>query len=130
MGYETEIYLVTSHEPRLDGEPAFCLEVARVDLCKTGRGTPVSDVIAASHQRSRENGWKPYVDYSDDDGDKPAWEDCYGEPLGVVGVDHFLAALVASNKEDPYRRFDIAIAMLEAAKGKFSSGLCILTRGH
>jgi hypothetical protein len=59
-------------------------------------------------------------------------EDCYGDPLGVIPIQEFLEALKEDNEREPYRRYQWAIAMLEAIIGGFTDTkrLFVVTYGH
>jgi hypothetical protein len=58
-------------------------------------------------------------------------KDRYGEPLGVIELDEFIAALEEDNKAEPYRRFQWALALLKSIKETHQeSTIKVVTYGH
>lgn len=97
--------------------------VAMVDLCKASSGE-VGDVISKGHAEGGDCGG-----FYDDGGNAAIIKDCYGACMTFVSPQEVLAAMKAH--KEPYRRFAIAIATLEAAiKGFPCEPLQVLFFGY
>ena len=135
MGYETRIYLCERLTfPRAPLMEDY-LKIAMIDLSKAGDGE-VAKVFKQGRERSKawikKGGNAPYAEWRlcrECEREDPIIEDMYGDPLGANTAEEVLLALKHDNEKDRYRRFDIAIAMIEAAMGKFRD-LHILSFGH
>lgn len=58
--------------------------------------------------------------------------DCYGDHLGVIPIDEFIAALEEDYKEQKYRRFKWAINLLKTIKSTYDGDreVNVITYGH
>ena len=95
--------------------------IAMVDLCKASVGA-VGEVINKGHGHgsSREQ----FVGgdrgcFFDDGGNAMILEDCYCDAMTFVDPKEVLRAMEEEQKQQPYRRFTIAIAALKAAIKEF-----------
>lgn len=135
MGYETKIFLCERLTfPRASLNESF-IKIAMVDLSKVGGGE-LSEVFQRgrerTQQRVKDGGEPPYAEWRSCqkcETEDPIIKDPYGDYLGVNTADEVLVAMKRANEKEQYRRFDIAIAMIEAAQGKFRD-LVILSYGH
>ena len=123
MGYEVKLYVGENCGDAVRDEKsgAFFSVIGMVDLCKPGRGE-VSDL-------SEQATGAPVYLYSDD-GNTKLTHDRYDKRLTAVPVADVLAAIKAENAGLAYRRYDMAIAMLEAAQHQFGDRLCCVMFGH
>lgn len=151
MGYETQLFLVEHFGPwEFRDEPKgypgdTALEtvlachagqiIASIDLCKVGYDSALYDLFKRDRKKQKkENKWL-YVEWHSPPDERPKLMDPYGDPLGLHDPQEVLDAIRAENEEDGgYRRFDMAIAMLEVfLAGKFGSNnrhLHVLSWGH
>jgi hypothetical protein len=118
MGYETRM-IVGILDEYINEDPAGVMEIARINLCKTG-------IFVDTYIDKERDTQRVYI-YADD-GDKRITEDQYGSPLLAVPPKDVLRLMVAANKVSPYRRFKAAIPMLRSLiKGfKGENLVCIL----
>lgn len=88
--------------------------VAMVDLCKASYNE-MADVINQGHDQAGERGG-----FYDSGGNNIIVEDCYGDPMTFVDPKEVLRAMKADEGKEKYRRFTMAIPLLEAAINNFS----------
>ena len=109
MGYEVKLYLGEVAAPFPTETRAFLMEVASVDLCKVGFDFT-------------EHGGVPVYLYGPDGGNTRTVEDRYGKQLVAITPESALNSLQRAAKRDSYRRYDMAIALLETfIAGKFDN---------
>ena len=98
---------------------------ATIDLCKLGyQDDALNRLAKKSHKGSKS---KVYFFY---EGDKEMREDCYGEKMFPVPVAKVLKAMKASiDPQEPYRRLEWAIALLESMVND-SEEIQVLFYGH
>ena len=101
MGYELKMYLATKHS-----HSEYRQVIGTIDLCKLGRGK-LADFIQDSKAESED------VFVYASDGNTRITEDSYGDKLWEVDVEKLLPVMVEANKKEPYRRFNLAIPMME-----------------
>lgn len=149
MGYETTVYIVTSHEPpRFDvkydslGKRACWMGmlIAKIELCKMSGDHALEKLFEAGRKRNKEEQNFPYVNYlppNEKEEGHPILEDCYGDPLGHHRGADVLQALegtMAKNLldgEKPYRRFSVLLATLQTILRAFPpDNIWVLTYGH
>lgn len=117
MGYETKIYISRVED---DG---YCSQIAMVDLSKCGQGK-FATLVKESTPATPEY----FLLFGDDD---KVDKDMYDSPLSCMSATDALFALRQDNERDPYRRFNIAIAMIEQAIDGFSEeSIKIIGYGH
>ena len=123
MGYDLRIHIGETSE--FNGEtgkkdsPVYLSQIAMLELCKPG------DEVYTKLQNLKKRGKYCYF-YPD--GDTRTTEDCYGERLTVVPAKSVLDILKKNNPEN-YRRFTMAIALLEVMVAEFSD-LHVICFGH
>jgi hypothetical protein len=129
MGYETTLYFVENDGYLEHDGATFCPVIATLDLKNAGNGA----LHALTKKRTLET---PTVYVFSDDGNTLITRDRYDAPLSVMTPAEVLSALEkeceASRKAGakPYRRFELAIAMIEALlNGKYCN-LTVLGFGH
>lgn len=137
MGYETKLFLceLTDFEDHDDVGTKWAKVIAMVDLCKAGYDSATHKLIQAGTPKGKERSVHIYAPGGD--GNEAVYEDKYGEGLGTVDPVELLAALKADIQVDvekgdqPYRRFVLAAAMIEAAvaSGTYHN-LTVVTYGH
>jgi len=108
--------------------------VAEVDLCVCFND-PVARLVGLSHdvEKNEKAGNKARYIYSAFDGDKKVEKDCYNNKMYPIAGVVVLQALKQANKKKYYRRYDMAIGLLEAAiKGfeKHGEKIIVLFYGH
>jgi hypothetical protein len=134
MGYETKMYVAEVHDDFMDweeGRLAYAQVIGMVDLCKTGYYSNTGELIR------RQTTKEPVVFFYGTDGNTRVTEDHYGDALGVISIPDMIAAMKADIEADkaagelPYRRFVIALAMLEQIAETFDlSKTFVITFGH
>lgn len=105
MGYEIKLHIGTTFRFK-NTKRSWFQEVAMVDLCKPGYD---SEIYQLSLFESAE---KIYLYASN--GNTHIIKDMYDKSLTAVDATIVLDALKRDNKKNPYRRFEIAVALLEA----------------
>jgi len=122
MGYETRIYI-----SRVDSD-GYCNQIAMIDLCKCGDGA-----FATLVKKSTPSEPKHYLYVgTDKDGDENKIDtDMYDSPLSCMDATKALEALRIDNLNVAYRRFTIAIALIEKAIDGFGEDdIKIVGFGH
>lgn len=106
MGYETKLIIGTEYlgGPERDGSQ-LVMEVCRVDLSKAGSSTHTGRLLSEARKSSQ------HYSFFAEDGSLIA-EDRYGDKLTAVDIHKLLEALGKDSREEPYRRFELAISML------------------
>jgi hypothetical protein len=132
MGYETKMYLAESQAEIIPGEKRYAKIVGMIDLCKVGGGEFMSLREKCLDSQAGESTHYFYAD----DGDTQITEDCYGDPIVELDPEEVLRALKTDNTNEPYRRFEVAIGMLEKFTQYFEGNKedsiypVVLTFGH
>jgi len=111
MGYETRVYLGDFSKPT-----SYIENIAQINLCKIGYENHLSDYI----------GSLPFLDdnvrFYGEDGNSPIREDAYGERLRIENdPKKILELMIRENKKETYRRFSMAIALLESFLKEFGN---------
>ena len=114
MGYEIKLYYgeKTGQKRNEKDNAQYFQVVGMVDVCKPGYD---SKLFALNKNAPK----TPEVFFYDSDGNTEVITDRYDDALRVRPVADVLKALRADNKREPYRRFSIAIAALQAAQKDF-----------
>lgn len=112
MGYEVRMHIHSEWPLTKEDYPEedffHGVEIARIDLCKIGHG-PLWDVIQQADT---------FGAFFADNGNDLISKDCYGDRLRRVPGKLVAEALEAELAADYYRRFSMALAMLnDALKG-------------
>mgnify|MGYP003288399648 CR=1 FL=1 len=120
MGYESKLIIVDHYEyPIEDSGNSWAEVISIINLCKAG--IPVSEFFRESNC---------YI-YFDGDGNTQVTEDMYGDQLtectDVAGLLNWLKAQYA---ESEYRRFAVAIALIEACYNQKWKNLKVLHYGY
>lgn len=120
MGYETRLIIGTKHDNK-EKKGIYVIIVAEVDLCKS-----------CFHDTYLEKDDTLHPAYFTDFSGKEITKDLYNAPLYCVDPSKVLAKIKLNNKETPtYRRYDAAIAVLEALIPAFhTEQLTCLLYGH
>lgn len=107
MGYEVTMFLgeVTGVDLSADDDRKFFQIAAMVDLCKVD----LDDSIGVA-----EFDGQPIYLYYRKGGDAHEVADCYGKELRAFDPAVLLKAIKKANRRDKYRRYDMAIPLLEA----------------
>jgi hypothetical protein len=121
MGYEVKMFLV-EHYDSDETKPTYAGIVGMVDLCKISNGK------IAQLDGKRPEAPELYI-YAED-GNTRTLEDSYGHNLGVYNPNEVLAALKRDNTPEKYRRYDMAIGLLEATIPVFGDELKVVFYGH
>jgi len=132
MGYETKMYLAESSPGLMQGEKRYAKIIGMIDLCKVGGGEFMS-----LRQKCLDNQKGEATQYFyADDGDTQITKDCYGDPIVELDPEEVLRAIKIDNINEPYRRFALAIGMLEKFTQYFEGNKedsiypVVLTFGH
>lgn len=154
MGYEIKIFVVKEYSYNTgdrNGET-----IAMLDLCKCGGGEFATlngrsiqeqksaerkfHLYAMNPDRQREGvelirqtfpGDKEKKELSDHLEDGTVARDKYGDPLGVIPLDEAIAALQKDYADSKYRRFGVAVALLQSIKQHFPNDkILVVTYGH
>ena len=124
MGYDLTIHVGEVDiygDPPTEKNPAYFRIIGTVDLCK------VDDGFYTDMYNSRKLGVPVYF-YPD--GDTQTTEDMYGDKLTAVPAIEVLNHLKKTfDADDPYRRYEMAIAMLEVVVKRFDSPY-VMQFGH
>lgn len=130
MGYDIKMYIgrTTIDVPGLgDGDkknPGYFNPYAMVDLAVVG------STVCNELQKLKNNSCLHVYFYSPD-GNTKVKKDSYDDALKVIPFDKVLEILKKSNRKEKYRRFDMAIALMEAMVGKFyKNELGVVLFGH
>jgi hypothetical protein len=149
MGYEIKLIVGILHDRDF-------LEVARVDLSKIGHGTLSKLILFSKGKeispefkdwrflnsvRGEHLGLDPksselfdmgmdYVNVEIYEGDFRTKEDLYGDPLPAIPILQVLSAIDNELKEDTYRRFSLAKAMLDSMKSEQWDNVYVVPFGH
>lgn len=120
MGYEHKLIIVDQHDSITDDSGHSWAEVISIlNLCKAD--IPVREFFRESNC---------YI-YFDGDGNTQVTEDMYGDKLTeCIDVPKFLDWLKAQYAESQYRRFAVAIALIEACYKQPWKKLKILHYGY
>lgn len=120
MGYEHKLIIVDHYEYPLDYSGNSWAEVISIlNLCKAG--IPVSEFFRKS---------KCYI-YLDGDGHTQVTRDMYGDQLTeCVDVPAFLDWLKSQYAEHKYRRYAVAIDLIEACRKQQWKNLKVLHYGY
>lgn len=122
MGYEAKM-LVGEVSAPFSGDEArgsWFRVIAMLELCKVG-----SDLHLAGAVSNR-----PVFFYGID-GNTEVTEDDYGKRLTALEVQEVLRDLQNANAKEPYRRFQMAIELLESITDKFPTDrLGVVLYGH
>ena len=118
MGYEVMLFAVQS----VSGD-GYASVVAEIDLCKIGDGNLYALMLANTPK-------KPQAYVFGLDGNRKFKKDRYDKPMPIMEVDDVIEAISKDNKREPYRRFEIALAMLRVFKDKFGEEARVLAFGH
>ena len=151
MGYETTLYIgrqgYTSEEVKKgemtleDGEisqewlkdkdnnhihtgrkqTSFCV-YAKIDLCKCGSDSHIGKIDRINKDESHYWFWY-------ENSDIETIEDCYGEMMKPIPIKTVVEALRKDSKSGPYRRFEWALALLEAMQDD-QEKLEVMIYGH
>lgn len=121
MGYDVLMMYGTWHP-----QNKFFKEVGRVELCKVG-DEHMMNLVTLSHQS--ENNPKQQVPDSHilngpvevyyDSGDKTRDADNYGDKIWLLDVGEVIVALKKELAGEQYRRFELALAVLEVFNRTF-----------
>ncbi len=112
MGYEIQMLVGRVHENQKGYSPdtkdkCWFNVFANVDLCKPGNGTAIMKLKDAAKA-------DPIYTYAImGDGDTEVVEDKYGDKIKPIPIQDVLEALYIDQRNDHYRRFSWAIALLE-----------------
>lgn len=126
MGYETRLHIGELGNTEWNKEngtkknPIYLMEISQVDLCKCD-STFINDV-AMSMRRGK------YV-YFYPDGNTKTIEDSYGDRLKAIPAKTILKHLKKANEVENYRRYSMAIALLEVVVETFHNPY-VMTYGH
>lgn len=120
MGYEVKLFAVESVNEESDG---YSSVVAEIDLCKIGDGHLYALMLANTPKKPR-----AYV-YGLD-GNRRFKKDRYGAAMPIMKVADVIKAIEQDNKKEPYRRFEMALAMLKVFKDSFGDRARVLAFGH
>lgn len=130
MGYDIKMYIgrTTMEIPILGNgkkkNPAYFNPYAMVDLAVVGN-TAYNEL-----QKLKDNSFLHAYFYAPN-GNTKVMKDSYDDALKVIPFDKVLEILKKSNKKEKYRRFDMAIALMKAMVGKFSTDeLGVVLFGH
>lgn len=107
MGYEIKIFVGQFNNNHPEG---YFSPVAMVDICKPGYESEVYKI-------SKEPGTPCF--FYELDGNTKVTEDRYQKRLGVIDLDSVTKSLRQDSKRDEYRRFKIALDVLESVKSRF-----------
>lgn len=120
MGYEHKLIIVDHYEyPINDSGHSWAEVISILNLCKTD--LPVSKFFREA---------SCYI-YFDGDGDTQVTGDGYGDPLTeCIDVPNFLDWLKSQYAESKYRRFAVAIALIEACYKQRWRNLKVLHYGY
>ena len=111
MGYESKLYICEGGRSLTDQNGMkFAPIIAMLNLSKTGM-----DEVAEVCYSSPETKYYIYAD----DGNTKILEDRYGEKLREVDIDLLISAMSEENRRGYYRRYQMAIGVLETAKKDF-----------
>ncbi len=104
MGYEIKLHIGTiykfDHTKR-----SWFQEIAMVDLCKPGYQSKIFELSTLVEKE------KVYLYASN--GNTHIIKDMYDKQLTAINAGVVLSTLKEDNQKEPYRRFEIAIALLE-----------------
>ena len=123
MGYEVTMYIGEISTFENEGKHYFSI-IGMVELSKPGYS---SEIYQMSSNKSP--GFHEIYFYGTD-GNKQITEDDYGNTLKVLLPRRVLQALKRDNANDPYRRFELAIALLERSILNFGNELNVVLYGH
>jgi hypothetical protein len=122
MGYETIMHVGEVGFTSADEDRRYFSLVASIDLSKPGYDSAVYKLATG------ELGTPVYI-YAANGNDRLT-VDCYDRELVAVDATAAIAALKKDTREkDPYRRFIIALALLESAVERFDK-LQVVFYGH
>jgi len=149
VGYETKMFVVREYEFITKGDERYGEIIGMVDLCKCGSGE-----FSQLMRRSKDAQTKKFclwslpserqqeaIDFIRTFPDKreladqlasgKVVKDLYDDVLGVMPIDDVIAALRKDYKSDLYRRYAIALALLESVKTHFDGEkVVIVTYGY
>ena len=145
MGYDTTLYVVDHYSHtgdkvhydiyEHDGKTVKYLArpsgsvIATIDLSKAGYQTNTGRALSTARGAKENTGWELYLSGSKDG--RAPFKDLYGEKVSSVPVSDLLDALKADNAVEYYRRFGIAIAVIEAVLKDFDpASIMIFQYGH
>lgn len=121
MGYESKLYIVESHKGIVEDENGlwYGRRIAEIDLSKAG--------IPQERFFTEKADCYLYAD----DGNAKITEDCYGDKLTVcTDLPGFIAWMKEQESKEHYRRWGMAIALLEAIKPEDWRCVQVLHYGH
>lgn len=129
MGYEVQMLVGKVHE-NMKGycddtkDKAWFQIYASVDLCKPGYDA----VVMKLKDNSKAD---PVYMYSVmGDGDTQIAEDCYGETIVPIPIQNVIEALHTDQRNDYYRRFRWALALLESMRDEEGGQLSVAFWGY
>jgi hypothetical protein len=149
MGYEIKLIIGQLNDKSF-------LEIARIDISKIGHG-PLSKLILFAKQKEISPEFKDWkflndvrgvhlgldsksselfdlgMDYADVEiweGDEITKKDLYDDPLPAIPLLQVLSAINEELKEDQYRRFLLAKALLEEMSNDYWDDIYVVPFGH
>lgn len=130
MGYEAKLIIVQKWSNPLSLHVRegvhMGMEIARLDLPKPGSDSNICKMAMDRQKRCREQ-WG----FWGDDGNTVIKRDCYNTPLVGIPIEDFLRELERDCAKDEYRRFHIALDMLQSIKKRFErQSIVVLWYGH
>lgn len=146
MGYDTTLFITHAYDepgtkpqyrtyPDDDGKDVRYFSrprasvIASVDLAVAGYRTATGLVLSKAREAQENTGWELFMQGAKD-GSVPH-RDLYGEKVASVPVDELLDALFADNAVEPYRRFTIALATIDAILATFKNERVLIFQwGH
>jgi hypothetical protein len=102
----------------------YFMVYAEIDLCKCGYSSAVSKLDQINKDESHFWEW-----YGSGDGNNAITEDRYGDKLKPIPISDVVAALESDEKNDNYRRFKWALALLKSMQDE-PEDLKVLIYGH
>lgn len=125
MGYEAKLIIVNKYSPGMSlhakegvhvGE-----EIARLSLSKPGHDSNICKLAMNKQSKARKH-WG----FWGDDGNTVIKSDSYDTPLVGIPVEDFIRELKKDCANDDYRRFHIALDLLQSIKARFDRGSIVV----
>lgn len=134
MGYELEMHVgeISDGLGKVTGGGKYFMNVATIDLCKCGN-SPIGQLVAKAKKKTCK---LPKVYWYGSNGDTRITEDRYNDALRALDPKRVLAAIRKGFEEskqeysDGYRRYAMAIALLESTIPRFGKNLKVAFFGH
>lgn len=125
MGYEVNLVLLEKYKNShiaIGGEYPYAAVVGTLDLCKVG--FEINDGITKAEKFGANVSF-----YLPGNGDEPVKTDCYGKKVKAFKATRMLA-IIKKAREPEYRRFKMAIPLLEQFIKGFGDTAYVACYGH